>query len=66
MKEYYEEMSAKLEKEAEKIMKDICSDMEEKEVRLERLKKIKEDVSEILSFGEVPDDIILEKVSASN
>jgi len=59
-------MSAKLEKEAEKIMKDICSDMEEKEVRLERLKKIKEDVSEILSFGEVPDDIILEKVSASN
>jgi len=66
LKEYYEEMSAKLEKEAEKIMKDICSDMEEKEVRLERLKKIKEDVSEILSFGEVPDDIILEKVSASN
>lgn len=59
-------MSAKLEKEAEKIMKDICSDMEEKEVRLERLKKIKEDVCEILSFGEVPDDIILEKVSASN
>ena len=59
-------MSEKLEREADKMMVDISSDLREKERRLERLKKIKNDVTEILSLGEVPDDVLFEKVSSDN
>jgi uncharacterized membrane-anchored protein YjiN (DUF445 family) len=44
-------MSAKLEREADRMLEDILKDLQEKEKRLEKLKKIKEDVSEILGLG---------------
>ena len=37
------------------MMVEICNDLKEKENRLEKLKKIKEDVKEILNLGEVSD-----------
>ena len=33
------------------MMVEICNDLKEKENRLEKLKKIKEDVKEILNLG---------------
>ena len=40
------------------MMVEISSDLRDKERRLERLKKIKKDVTEILNLGEVPDDVL--------
>lgn len=44
-------MSSRLEGEADKMMAEIMTDLQEKENRLERLRKTKEDISEILGLG---------------
>ena len=56
-------MSNKLEGEAEKMMVEIVQDLEEKERRINKLKKIKEDVNEILNLGDIPDEQLFEKIS---
>ena len=48
------------------MMVDICNDLKEKESRLRKLKKIKEDVSEILNMGDVSDEIVFERASPQN
>ena len=66
LKDFYDEMNKKLDKQLEEIMKDIFEQLKEKEKRLEKLKRIRDDVSEILELGDLPDDQMALKVSPEN
>ena len=58
LREYYEEMSARLELEADRLMKELESEIAERGGRLEKLKRWKEEIGQVielkdLSLGEL-------------
>ena len=59
-------MEKKLEEEATQIMVDIVGDLEVKSERIQRLKKLKDDIVEILELKDLSDQEIIQKVHPEN
>ena len=55
-------MSKKLEDEASKMMAEIVTGLEEKDSRMSELKKLKDDISEILELRDLNDEETLMKI----
>ena len=55
-------MSKKLEDEASKMMAEIVIGLEEKDSRMSELKKLKDDISEILELRDLNDEETLMKI----
>ncbi len=59
-------MEKKLEEEATQIMVEIVGDLEVKSERIQRLKKLKDDIVEILELKDLSDQEIIQKVHPEN
>ena len=59
-------MEKKLEEEATQIMVEIVGDLEVKSERIQRLKKLKDDIVEILELKDLSDQEIKQKVHPEN
>jgi DNA-binding transcriptional regulator GbsR (MarR family) len=59
-------MNKRLEDEANKRMADIVSSIEDKDKKMDKLKKLKDDLTEILELGDLSDEEALHKINPNN
>lgn len=59
-------MSRRLEEEADRLGSSIREDVSTKERRINKLKRLKDDIAEILELRELSDEEVSNKVSADN
>jgi hypothetical protein len=52
LREYYEEMSLKLDEEAHRLLSEILTDMQGREDRMARLRRVKQDIADMLDLRE--------------